>query len=199
MVPTLLAQVVLTLRFVFFCGNGLVLIVAKLSRIYAVTNKSRIITSCFCIITISQFSLGLHATVYAAKAGRESVIRLPAQLSPTSFSAVPIPSVPLPVYMACIFVWQLSMGLAFIIMSLAYGTEPLLPFVQKTRYPDHLPDVLAFSVIVFLVVRSNVTKVPLPGILKTIARDATCYFLIIFTSHFVTAMFFLFAGVSRSS
>ena len=95
--------------------------------------------------------------------------------------------------------WQLSTGLAFITITLAYGTEPLLPFVQKTRHPDHLPDALAFSVIVFLVVRSNVTKVPLPSILKTIARDATYYFLVIFTSHLVTAMFFWFASVSTSS
>ena len=95
--------------------------------------------------------------------------------------------------------WQLSAGLAFITMSLAYGTEPLLPFFQKTWHPDHLPDVLAFSVIVILVVRSNVAKVPLPSILKTIVRDATCYFLVIFTSHLVTAMFFWFASVSTSS
>ena len=84
MVPTSLAQVVLTLRFVFFRSNGLVLIVAECNRIYAVTNKNRIITSCFSIITISQFSLGLYMTVYAAKSGRESMIRFPPQLSSNS-------------------------------------------------------------------------------------------------------------------
>jgi len=130
-VPTSLAQVVLTLRFVFR-SNGLVLIVAEWNRIYAVTNKNRIITSCLSILTISQFSLGLYVTVSAAKAGREFVIRLPHNFRLLPVSAAPIPPVPLPVYMTCTLVWQFSTAVAFIIMSLAYGTEPLLPFISET-------------------------------------------------------------------
>ena len=64
---------------------------------------------------------------------------------------------------------------------------------------DHSPDLLAFSVIVYLVVRSNVYKVPIPGLLRTIAQDATYYFLIIFTSHLVLEMFLVFASVRISS
>ena len=83
------------------------------------------------------------------------------------------------------------------ISRIRYGT-PLAIHLGDT-HPDHLPDVLAFSVIVFLVVRSNVTKDPLPSILKTIVRDATYYFLILFTSHLVTVIFFWLANVSASS
>jgi len=74
-----------------------------------------------------------------------------------------------------------------------------LPIHLGDTRPNRPADFLAFSVIVYVVVRSNVTKVPMPGILKTIARDATYYFLVIFTSHLVVVMFFLFASVSTSS
>ena len=198
MVPTSLAQVVLTLRFVFR-SNGLVLIVAEWNRIYAVTNKNRIITSCLSILTISQFSLGLYVTVSAAKAGREFVIRLPPQLLPTSCFSGTDPTRPtsrlydvhprVAVFYGSRIYHHVS--------RIRYGT-PLAIHLGDT-HPDHLPDVLAFSVIVFLVVRSNVTKIPLPGILKTIVRDATYYFLVIFTSHLITAMFFWFACVSICS
>jgi len=60
---------------------------------------------------------------------------------------------------------------------------------------DRPTDILAFSVIVYLVVRSNVKKDPIPKLLKTIAQDATYYFLVIFTSHFVLVMFLAFAEV----
>lgn len=115
-------------------------------------------------------------------------------------SASPILPIPLPVYMMCTFVGQLSVGIAFTTMSLAYGAELLLSFVDHLEtHSDHSTDALAFSVIVFLVARSNVTKVPLPGILRIIARDATRYFLVIFTSHLVVVMFFWLASVSTPS
>ena len=66
-------------------------------------------------------------------------------------------------------------------------------------HPDKPPDFLAFSVIVYLVVRSNVNKVPIPSLLETIARDATYYFLVIFTSQLVLMAFLLFASVRMSS
>ena len=64
---------------------------------------------------------------------------------------------------------------------------------------DHPTDFLAFSVVVYLVVRSNLNKIPIPRLFKTIAQDATYYFLFIFTSHFVLLMFLLFASVRISS
>jgi len=54
-------------------------------------------------------------------------------------------------------------------------------------------DFLAFSLIVYLVLRSNVQQFPIPNLLKIIAQDATYYFLIIFTSHLVLELTLLFA------
>ena len=122
----------------------------------------------------------------------------PTTLANLTVSASPILPVPLPIYMTCTLVGQLSVGIAFIAVSLTYGAEPLVIYLGNAR-PNHPADFLAFSVIIYLVVRSNVTKVPIPSILKTIARDATYYFLVIFTSHLVIVMFFLFASVSSSS
>ena len=66
-------------------------------------------------------------------------------------------------------------------------------------HSDHPSDVLAFSLIVYLVVRSNINKVPVPGLLRIIARDATYYFLVIFTSHLVLVLFLAFASVRTPS
>ena len=60
---------------------------------------------------------------------------------------------------------------------------------------NRLTDLLAFSVIVYIVVKSNVSGAPIPGLLRIIIQDATCYFLVIFTSHFVLVMFLAFAKV----
>jgi hypothetical protein len=78
-----------------------------------------------------------------------------------------------------------------------YGTSPVL-HPGDTR-PDHPTDFLAFSVIVYLVLRSNLNKVPIPRLFQIIAQDATYYFLVIFTSHFVIVMFLAFANVRISS
>jgi len=138
-------------------------------------------------------------TAHAAKAGCESVIRLPPQLSPEFYFSVTDPTGPTS------RLYDVHPRVAAFYGSRIYHHDsrirygaPLAIHLGDT-HPDHPPDVLAFSVIVFLVVRSNVANVPLPSILKTIARDATYYFLVIFTSHLVTAMFFWFASVSTSS
>lgn len=65
-------------------------------------------------------------------------------------------------------------------------------------HSDHPADILAFSVIVYLVIRFNVNEVPVPSLLRIIARDATYYFLVVFTSHLVTTLFLLFASVRTS-
>ena len=129
---------------------------------------------------------------------RPSAPTTPAYLT---VSAVPILPIPLPGYMICDFVGQLSGEIGSSAMSLVYGMEFLLSFIDHlgdTR-SDHLPDLLAFLVIVYLVVRSGVRGVPIPSILKTITRDATYYFLIIFTSHVVLMVFLVFASVSLTS
>jgi len=81
-------------------------------------------------------------------------------------------------------------------MSLVYGME-LLSLPSGRAHSDHPTDLLAFSVIVYLVVRSNIKKVPIPGLLMTIAKDATCYFLVIFSSDFVLVMFLVFKNLHQ--
>ena len=103
--------------------------------------------------------------------------------------------------MMCTFTGNLSVEIAFTAMTLVYGAEFLLPFIAHPgdTHSDHPTDILAFLVIVCLVVLSNVNSVPIPSLFKTIARDATHYFLIIFASHLVVVMFLAFASVSASS
>ena len=103
--------------------------------------------------------------------------------------------------MVCSYVVQPSADAAFIIVALIYGMELHSPFINHlgdTHFDDHA-DGLAFSVIVYLVVRSNVHKIPIPSILKTIAQDATYYFLVIFASHLLLMFQLWTASVSTSS
>jgi len=72
---TLLAQVVLTLRSVFSGRNGFTLTATEWSRVYAVTNKHRIITLCLGITTIAQLIVGTYLTVYTARRGCETVTK----------------------------------------------------------------------------------------------------------------------------
>ena len=75
----------------------------------------------------------------------------------------------------------------------------LASHLEGDIHPDHSADLLVFSVIIYLVVQDNVERVPVPRLLKTIAEDATYYFLVIFTSHLMSAMFLAFARVRISS
>ena len=56
-------------------------------------------------------------------------------------------------------------------------------------HSDRPIDFLAFSLIVYLVVRSYLQGVPIPKLLKIMVRDATYYFLFIFSSHLVVVLF----------
>ena len=67
-------------------------------------------------------------------------------------------------------------------------------YLGDTR-SDHPADLLTFSLIIYLVVQSNINRVPIPRLFKTIVEDATYYFLAIFTSHIMSAMFLAFARV----
>jgi len=58
-----------------------------------------------------------------------------------------------------------------------------------------LPDFLTFSLIIYLVRKSKAAGLTI-NILKTIAEDATWYFLVIFTSHLVLAITLIFGRVS---
>jgi hypothetical protein len=62
----------------------------------------------------------------------------------------------------------------------------------------HKPDFLAFSLIVYLAKTSSAPGFKIPRILGVIAEDATRYFLVIFTSHFVLTMTLALGRVSST-
>jgi len=129
------------------------------------------ITSCFCAITISQFIPGLYLIVYAATRAGEFVTKRHRRLLPTMFQHYPSGYE------------RLKIGL--IAISVAYGTRPpFIPHLEGDTHPDHPADFLAFSLIVYLVVRSKLNKVPIPKLFRTIAQDATLFPVYIhLTSH----------------
>ena len=59
-----------------------------------------------------------------------------------------------------------------------------------------MSDFLALLVAVAFAKFGNPKDYKMPNILRKIIRDATVYFLVIFTSHFVLEMFLLFSNVS---
>jgi len=60
-----------------------------------------------------------------------------------------------------------------------------------------MTDFLAFLAIVILATKSELKGFKMPRILRTIVRDATVYFLVVFASHFVPEMTLLLARVSN--
>jgi len=55
-------------------------------------------------------------------------------------------------------------------------------------HPDSSPDVLIFSTIVYIALRSNLYQFRIPSLLRTIVQDATHYFLVIFTSQLLLVL-----------
>jgi len=93
----------------------------------------------------------------------------------TMEEAQPFPPIPLDAYRICVFTPHRALEIAYTSISLLY-------------------DSLAFLTILFFTTRLN-QKIPgfkVPTILETIAEDATLYFLVIFTSHFVLEMTIIF-------
>jgi len=147
---------------------------------------------------ISQFSLGLYATVYAVKAGCESVIERHPQLLPTSCFSVTDPTDP------ASGLYDMHRRGTAVYGNLIHCNGSRIRYrtslaSHRSSHSDHPADMLAFSVIVYLVVRSKVIKVPIPSLLKTMVQDATYYFLVIFTSHLVLLIFLVFVSVSTPS
>ena len=88
------------------------------------------------------------------------------------------------------------MEIAHTAISLFYG----LPFPKGLPTPAHqvTTDASVFLVIVALAAKSGFKNLKMTMILRTVLRDATAYFLVIFTSHFVLEMTLLLARVSVS-
>ena len=86
------------------------------------------------------------------------------------------------------------MEFAFPAISLVYGRKPSLPLVWG-RNPHRLADFLAFLVIIYVAVESKVWQFGIPSLFRTLAQDATRYFLVIFTSHLVLELTLIFGTV----
>ena len=78
-----------------------------------------------------------------------------------------------------------------------YKTNPTFHIAGDTHH-DHPTDLSAFLVIVYLVFRSHAYQFLVPSLLRTIAQDATFYFLVIFTSHLIFELTLLFGRVRTS-
>ncbi|KAF9789643.1 hypothetical protein BJ322DRAFT_1178306 [Thelephora terrestris] len=80
-----------------------------------------------------------------------------------------LPPIPFDAYRLCVFIQHRTLEIVYTGISLFY-------------------DSLAFLLILFLARRSKMGGLEFTGILATIVEDATLYFLVIFTSHFVLEM-----------
>lgn len=62
-----------------------------------------------------------------------------------------------------------------------------------------LEDLLSFIITLHLAGRWRIRRFGIPSLIGTILRDATKYFVVIFTAHFVLTMTLLFARVSSKA
>ena len=108
-------------------------------------------------------------------------------------SAQLVQQIPLDAYRLCRLPQFRPGSLGVTTLSLAYGKGTSLSFhLIGDTYADCPTDLLAFSIVIYLTLRSNLYQFRMPGSLfRTIAQDATLYFLVIFTSHLVLEVFIL--------
>lgn len=85
----------------------------------------------------------------------------------------------------------------FLIWFLTRLSSPLSRVYEKRR-PIPFTDLLAFLIVVWVGRKGRGSaRYRIPTILDKIVRDATVYFLVLFTSHLVVEFFIIFAPVSH--
>jgi len=121
--------------------------------------------------------------------------------------AITMKNTPVSAVFATITTGQLVLGIWMVILAGVNGAEPQLqipfdayhlcvfaqtgtPAGQEIAYTSIslFYDCLAFALIILLVTKSKASGLKVPRLLGIIAEDATWYFLVIFTSHFVVVM-----------
>lgn len=85
--------------------------------------------------------------------------------------------IPYDAFRTCVFERHRTAEVAYTFISLGY-------------------DFLAFVVVAYIASKSTVHKYGFPSLIRTLAKDAAKYFLVIFTAHLVLAMTLLFASPS---
>ena len=115
----------------------------------------------------------------------------------SSTTAETPPNLPFDSFRICLFSRHKKPEIAFTVLSLIYGETFLnLPSFPNSHTNPLPKDTSVFSIIVVVAGRSALRQRGVSGLLGTIARDATAYFFVIFSTHFVLAMTILFARVS---
>ena len=105
--------------------------------------------------------------------------------------------IPFDSFMICFDSRHRKAEVAYTMISLLYGkTIPNSSCFRVVTPTPFSEDSLAFSVMLFLAGRWRVREFGIPSLLATIVRDATVYFLVIFSAHFVFAMTIFFTRVS---
>lgn len=163
------------------------------------TMKNVIITTGFALITASQLGVGLTMIILAAKMGGEVLLlwireivsqtRAPRQFNRshsypsthTTYACLSSPAV-----------WRSRLRVSPSFMVRANWLRPDLV------HTICIPDFLAFSFIIFFTRKSKVKGLKVRTIWDTIAEDATRYFLVIFTAHFVFVMTLNLGRVSET-
>ena len=152
------------------------------------TFKNIPITIGFAVITASQLGLGICLVVFATRLGGATELLHQENSSHLDCVAQQLPPIPLEAFRLCVHVRHRTLEMAYTSISLFYGNRNHLrpnPHVTDSAHTTFASDFLAFSLIVLLAVRSKGGGLKIPTLLRSITKDATRYFLVIFTSHFV--------------
>lgn len=201
---TLLAEVALTLRLgIRFVPQPRVDFRDRFRRIYAITMKNVPITIGFAVITTSQLVLGMYAMISAAKDGgkvnlsdRKNYPNSGVRSQPNLSRRYPLTHTTC----VCLFHIEPDISLLWPSPSSMVRRDHLTPISRDTDPAKnvHTPDFLVFSLILFLARSSRAVGFELPTLWGVIAKDATVYFLVIFTSHLVLEMTLIFGRVSAT-
>ena len=84
------------------------------------------------------------------------------------------------------------------ISSIRYKVSLIFHLTGDT-YADYPTDLLAFSLVIYFVLRSNAYSFQMSNLFRVVAQDTTHYFLVIFTSHLVLELTLVFGAVSIMS
>jgi hypothetical protein len=103
----------------------------------------------------------------------------------------------------CTITLNLDLELAYFALSLFFGMK-YPPIITVAHASFRSPDLAAFVVIVVFALRSTprfsgLRNHLLPRIVRTVVRDATLYFGVMFTSQFILMAFQAFARVRFSA
>ena len=114
--------------------------------------------------------------------------------------AMELPDLPLDVFQLCVFNRWRPGEVINTVLSLVYGVFCSSSIGIPIAATNHLffKDIVAFSIIVYSTKWRGLTRARgVPSLLDKIVRDATIYFMVIFSSHLLLVFFEFLAPVSN--